>query len=263
MKNSISETNFVNNSEPRNILHPNRETNFVTNFQMVDITEGYEMMLLGQELPETAFVSAVSSDYNEPKNFDEAWNHSDPVKRAKWRKSINDELDSLKKRNVWRKMKKRDVPPNRRLIGCKWVFKVKRDGRFKSRMVAQGFSQIPGIDFTESFAPVVNDITFRLVIILMMVCEFEGICIDVETAFLYGDLDEEIYMQCPEGLEHELDECVELLQSIYGIVQAARAFWRRLVTALKKVGFVQCKADGCLLFRKSQGGHLHRVLVRR
>jgi hypothetical protein len=252
--NCNSETNFVINSEPGNIQNPKSETNFVLNFKQVDIRDAYETVLMVQEPPEVAFVSAVSSDYNEPKNFDEAWNHPDPVKQAKWRKSINDELKSLEKRKVWRVIKKSDVPANRRLMGCKWVFKIKRDGRFKSRMVAQGFSQIPGVDFTESFAPVVNDITFRIVITLMLVCNFEGICIDVETAFLYGDLDEEIYMKCPEGLKHAVDECVRLLQSIYGIVQAARAFWKRLVTALKKVGFVQCQADGCLLFRKSKEG---------
>ena len=110
-------------------------------------------------------------------------------------------------------------PTGRSLVGCKWVFKIKRNGIYRARLVAMGFSQIPGVDFTDVYSPVVNDVTFRIVMIAMMVLGLEAIIFDIETAFLLGDLTELIYMDCPEGVEHEDDECVLLTKMIYGLVQ--------------------------------------------
>ena len=75
-------------------------------------------------------------------------------------------------------------------------FDVKRNGLFKVRLVACGYSQIPGVDFTESDAPVINDVCWRILIIAMLVQKLEAKIIDVSTAFLHGDLDEDIYMLC-------------------------------------------------------------------
>eukprot|EP00980_Cylindrotheca_fusiformis_P026468 scaffold16219_cov100-Cylindrotheca_fusiformis.AAC.1 len=106
----------------------------------------------------------------------------------------------MNKRQVWRVIEKVKVPKNCRLVKCKWVFDVKRDGRFRARLVACGYTQIPGVDFQNSFAPTINDITWRLLLILLLVNNYDAKIIDVETAFLLGDLDEEIFMQAPEGL---------------------------------------------------------------
>jgi Reverse transcriptase (RNA-dependent DNA polymerase) len=67
---------------------------------------------------------------------------------------------------AWEVMKKEDIPQNRRTIKCKWIFKIKRNGVFRARLVACGYSQIPGVDFNESFAPVVNDVSFRIMLLL-------------------------------------------------------------------------------------------------
>ena len=83
---------------------------------------------------------------------------------------------------------KSEVPENRKLIGNKWVFKIKRDGRFRSRLVILGYTQIPGTDFTDSFSPVVSNIVLRVMLIVWMVYDLQVDQIDVETAFLEGEL---------------------------------------------------------------------------
>ena len=90
------------------------------------------------------------------------------------------------KRGVWRKIDKVKIPETRRLIGDKWVFKIKRDGTYSARLVAMGYSQIPGVDYTDNFAPVAHDVSFRIALAGMMVEKLDSLVIDVETAFLYG-----------------------------------------------------------------------------
>ena len=121
-------------------------------------------------------------------------------------------------------------------------------------MVACGYSQIPGVDFTEHFAPVVNDVSFRIMLIAEIKWQLTSKIIDVETAFLHGNLDEEIYMNCPEGMPHELDECLLLQKTIYGLVQSARQYYKVFVQALKEIGFEGGFPDPCLWMRKSTKG---------
>ena len=111
------------------------------------------------EEAEIALISLMGGG-RDPITFREAWDHPDPEERKKWREAIRKEFHDMNKRGVWRYIKRRDVPGNRRLIGCKWVFKKKRNGVYRARLVALGYSQIPGVDFTENFSPVVDDVTF-------------------------------------------------------------------------------------------------------
>jgi hypothetical protein len=155
-------------------------------------------------------------------------------------------------KGVWRHVKRREIPESRRLIGCKWVFKIKRDKTYRARQVALGYSQIPGVDFSDNFAPVVNDVTFRIALTRKLIEGLKSRIIDVETAFLYGYLEEEIYMKVPEGYvecgyQIEDDDCFLLVKSIYGLVQAARQFWKKFTSTLEKHGFILSQADPCLL----------------
>ena len=86
-----------------------------------------------------------------------------------------------------------------KVIGCRWVFDVKSDGRKKARLIAQGFSQVEGLDFNELFSPVVCFESVRLIFALATLEGYYMTGVDVRTAYLYGKLDEEIYMQQPEG----------------------------------------------------------------
>jgi len=81
------------------------------------------------------------------------------------------------------------------LIGSKWVFKEKCDGQFRARLVCLGYSQIPGVDFSNNFVQVGNDMTFAVVMVLRLMFGFHAVLLDIERAFLYGKLEEEIYMQ--------------------------------------------------------------------
>ena len=140
------------------------------------------------------------------------------------------------------------MPKDRRLIGCRWVMKIKRDGIYRSRLCGLGYSQIPGIDYQDHYAPVTNDTTFRIMLTIMLKKNLEFKIIDVETAFLYGELKEDIYMKCPEGLHIEEGKCLRLQKTLYGLVQSARQWWTKLVSDLKEKGFKLCMTDPCLMF---------------
>ena len=145
-------------------------------------------------------------------------------------------------RGVWRNIDRKNILNNRRLIGNKWVFKIKRDGTYRARLVALGYSQIPGVDYTDNFAPVAHDVSFRIAMAWMMVKKLDSLVMDVETAFLYGDIEEEIFMKSPIGME-EIDpgsspeDCYQLKKGIYGLCQAARQFWKKFVDTIKQESF--------------------------
>jgi Reverse transcriptase (RNA-dependent DNA polymerase) len=83
----------------------------------------------------------------EPKSFNDAWNCSDHDQRTKWRAAIKKEFSDMESRSVWDVISKEEVPKDRRCIKCKWIFKNKRNGVFRARLVACGYSQVPGVDF--------------------------------------------------------------------------------------------------------------------
>jgi hypothetical protein len=216
------------------------------------------------EYQEFGFVGAVTGDYNEPAHFDEAWNAKSSEDKKGWREAVRKEFGDMQERGVWQIVKKKEIPRERRLIGSKWVFKKKRTGVYRARLVALGYSQIPGVDFTENFAPVVNDVTFRIILTMIIVLKLQAVSLDVETAFLHGALDEEIYMKCPRGMSNTSaysfekvnneEDCLRLTKSIYGLVQAARQWWKRFTSEVKKFGFVTNEIDPCLLYRQDEDG---------
>ena len=174
---------------------------------------------------------------------------------TKFANTLHLKSKGMKKRVVWKKMKRSNMPKGRRLVKCKWVFKIKRNGTFRARLVACGYSQIPGVDFTENYSPVINDITFRMLILMMIYYGLIGKIADVETAFLYGELEEEIYMECPPGMAGAADDDVLLLlQCIYGLVQAARQYYKKVVKILKQIGFTGGDVDPCLFTKRSEKG---------
>ena len=202
------------------------------------------------------------TEYMEPRNFTEAYHHEDPVQRDKWRAAIKKEFGDMNRRGVWRNFKRADMPANKRCVKNKWVFKIKRNGVFRARLVACGYTQIPGVDFTENYAPVINDVTWRIMLIAMMKWNLEGILIDVECAFLEGELEEEVYMNCPEGLDglNNQVDCVKLEKSIYGLVQSARQWWKKFVKILRQLNFEGGYADPCLFTKKDELGTIFIAL---
>ena len=112
------------------------------------------------------------------------------------------ELANMKKRDVWTTIDYNDLPPDKKPIGLKWVFKVKENGTHKARLVAFGFLQIPGVDFNESHAPVVNDTTFPFILIMRITKKYWVLRqLDVEAELLEGCVDKELYIKFPKGME--------------------------------------------------------------
>ena len=212
-------------------------------------------------IQETCLISAVTSGPTEPKTFQEAWHSPVEEERNNWQMAIRKEIKSMIDRGVWRKVDRKNIPNNRRLIGNKWVFKIKRDGTYRATLVALGYSQIPGVDYTDNFAPVAHDVSFRIALARIMVEKLDSLVMDVETAFLYGDIEEEIFMKSPIGME-EIDpgsspeDCYQLKKGIYGLCQAARQFWKKFVDTIKQesFGFQVSPADPCVLFKENELG---------
>jgi histone deacetylase 1/2 len=197
----------------------------------------------------------------EPSSYDEAWNHPNPIKRKKWRAAITKEFVDMKKRAVWSLLERSQMPTGRRCVKCRWVFKIKRSGVYRARLVACGYSQIPGVDFTDNYSPVVNDVTFRLLLVIWLYYHYTAKIVDVETAFLYGKLEEDIYMECPPGLEGgSKSKVCKLNACIYGLVQAARQYYKHIVAILKKIGFTGGLVDPCLFSKVDKMGTCYVVL---
>ena len=173
---------------------------------------------------EDAILIASDIITDEPTSFEEAWYHGNVDKQMKWREAIGKELTCMETCKVWTLIKKCEIPKDRKPIGCRWVFKEKRDGTQRARLVALGYSQVAGVDFFNNYSPVIDDSSFRIILLMIEKLKLEAWSIDIETAFLNGDLEEEIFMKIPQGMEVQLAEtkALKLNKSIYGLVQAAR-----------------------------------------
>jgi hypothetical protein len=127
----------------------------------------------------------------EPKSFDDAFNHPNFEHRIKWREAISKELKEMFDKKVYEMVKKSELPNGWTYIKNKWVYKIKCNGIFRARLVASGNRQIPGVDFQESL-PVVIDVIFRILPVAMTTWKLKAKFIDIETAFLHGNLKETI-----------------------------------------------------------------------
>lgn len=150
------------------------------------------------------------------------------------------------------------LPSQRKVIGCKWIFKVKRnpDGtitRRKGRLVAKGCSQVLGCDFRETFSLVVKLASIRTILTIVMSKQWQLRQVDVNNAFLNGDLTEEVYMQQPPGyVQHSVDGSplvCKLKKALYGLRQAPTGWLDKLKSFLLSVGFVGSKSDASLFVR--------------
>jgi hypothetical protein len=191
------------------------------------------------------------SSTGEPLTLTEALNDQN------WCKAMKEEYNALLENKTWHL-----VPPNRskNLIDCKWVYRIKKkaDGsidRYKARLVAKGFKQRYGIDYEDTFSPVVKIATIRIVLSLSVSCGWSLRQLDVKNAFLHGVLEEEVYMRQPPGFEnpHAPHHVCKLDKALYGLKQAPRAWYSRLSSKLCELGFTPSKADTSLFLLKKSG----------
>ncbi|KAL6321725.1 hypothetical protein AAG906_031238 [Vitis piasezkii] len=161
-----------------------------------------------------------------------------------------------------------DLPRGKKPVGCKWIFtvKYKADGnvdRYKARLVAKGFTQSYGIDYQETFAPVAKLNTVRVLLSLAANLDWSLHQLDVKNAFLNGDLEEEVYMDIPAGLEttSNFNKVCRLRKSLYGLKQSPRAWFERFTKVVKGYGFVQCQSDHTLFVKHFPEGKLAIIIV--
>ncbi|KAJ0617172.1 putative RNA-directed DNA polymerase [Helianthus annuus] len=159
---------------------------------------------------------------------------------------MNCEMEALYRNNTWVVV---DLPKGRKPIGCKWVYRIKYKAngeveRYKARLVAKGFNQREGIDFGETFSPVVKMVTVRVVLKLAVNKGWPLYQLDINNAFLYGSLSEDVYMTLPQGyFDNDKNKVCKLVKSLYGLKQAPRQWNEKLTSVLVDMGFVQSLCD--------------------
>ncbi|GFY15399.1 retrovirus-related Pol polyprotein from transposon TNT 1-94 [Trichonephila clavipes] len=187
---------------------------------------------------------------NVPNSYFEAENSAN---WKNWKLAMENELDSLDKHKVWEIVQK---PAKSKLIKTKWVYSLKQDDagkniKYKARLVAAGFNQIKNIDYSESYSPVVNIESFLLLIALAAKLKLNVNFFDVKTAYLYGDLEETVYMLPPPGYEKLIgdDKVCKLKKSIYGLPQSGRNWYMKIKGELENFGLKQLASDNCVFIK--------------
>ena len=155
-----------------------------------------------------------------------------------------------------------DLPPGRKPVKCQWVFVAKSDGCKKACLVAKGLTQVYGIDFEETFSLVARFETVRILLALAALEDWDIESLDVKTAYLYGDLDEEIYMEHPEGYVKKGQErkVCHLLKSLYRLKQSALQWNKELHKSLLNLGFTCTRSDASVYY-KFEGTNIIVVIV--
>ncbi|KAK1662194.1 hypothetical protein QYE76_050353 [Lolium multiflorum] len=181
-------------------------------------------------------VMIVDNNDEDPATYEEAMMSPDS---NKWQEAMKSEMGSMYDNKVWTLV---DLPDSRKAVENKWIFKRKTDADgnitvYKARLVAKGFRQIQGVDYDETFSPVAKLKSM-----------------DVKTAFLNGDIEEELYMVQPKGFvdPKNADKVCKLQRSIYGLKQASRSWNRRFDKVIKDFGFIQCHGEACI-YKKVSG----------
>ena len=151
----------------------------------------------------------------------------------------------------------RELPQGRKAVGCRWVFKLKLNpdnsiACYKARLVAKGYSQVPGQDFTETTSPVARLASYCALLSLATKLNLEAHHLDIETAFLNGTLDEEIYMKAPDGFNTRNNDLWKLKKSLYRLKQASHVWNKLLDSTLKTLGFNRCSKDTCVYLYQSK-----------
>ncbi|KAF8783371.1 Retrovirus-related Pol polyprotein like [Argiope bruennichi] len=225
--NNTNIDNSVDNSLPV-LTRPYRETKIPNRYQDFDMNGMPDLQM--PNLNRMCYVKALAAMINdcclEPKTIEEALNGPDG---NHWRDSITETILGHIKNKTWEIV---DQPNNKNIVNCKWVFKIKKNSkgeieRYKSRLVAKGFSQIEGIDYNETFSPVVRYVTLRVLLAYAAIYDWEIDQMDAVMAFVQGTLDEEIYMKIPEGFNeyygknHE-KKVLKLNKALDGLKQSGR-----------------------------------------
>ena len=193
------------------------------------------------------------SDQGEPESYEEVMEHE---KKAEWLKAMQEEMKSLLENHTYDLVK---LPKGKKMLKNKWVFRLKNDGqtsRYKARLVVKGFGQKKGVDYDEIFSPVVKMSSIRVVLGMAASLNLEIEQLDVKTAFLHGDLEEEIYMEQPQGFKEKKKEHLvcKLRKSLYGLKQAPRQWYKKFDAFMVDHGYSRTTSDHCVFVKNFSDG---------
>lgn len=205
------------------------------------------------------YVAFISKIINfEPTTF------KDANKMKVWKEAMQEEYRSIIKNNVWEVVPK---PADKSVVSSKWIYKLKHaaDGRiekYKARFVARGFSQKEGIDYDETFAPVARYTFIRTIFSLVSIFGWKMYQMDVKTAFLNGNIEQEVFVEQPEGfvLHSKETHVCRLRKTLYGLKQASRGWYERIDGFLKDLGFQKNDANSNIYLRVIKNQPLFLVL---
>lgn len=192
----------------------------------------------------------IRYNYKRREFFAEPASYRPALEDSHWRAAMEDEHSALIHNGTWTLV---PWPPSQNVIGSRWLFKVKHkaDGsvnKFKARLVAQGFTQRYGVDYFDTYSPVVKPVTVRLVLAIALSQNWSVRQLNISNAFLHGVLEETVYMHQPPGFEdpQHPDYVCKLHKSIYGLKQSPRAWYSRLSDRLHQLGFTAATSDTSL-----------------
>ncbi|KAJ8885817.1 hypothetical protein PR048_012022 [Dryococelus australis] len=180
-----------------------------------------------------------------PSNYQEALQSDDA---SKWKEAIDEKINSLYQNRTWQLMNK---PPNHRVVGNRWVYAVMYNSNnyvnmYKARLVAKGYSQHPGVNYFDTFSPVAHFETVRALLANALQCEWDIELFYVKTAFLHGQLDEDVFMRQPMGCEDGTQCVCKLLSSLYGLKQTSKCWHKCLTDYLRNCSLEESNADPCM-----------------
>jgi len=247
---------FPTKDNPVPISHPTRSVRVRTQEEESTHTEAPVIQIprrstRERKRKEIISMKAVPIQEEEPDQYQDAI-HSESA--PKWIAAAKEEYRSLMKNKTWILV---PLPPGCSLIRTRWTFKIKpaykaTETVYRARYVVKGYSQRPGIDFTESetYAPVVKHDSLRALLSIAATLDLELHQLDVKTAFLYGDLDHEIYIEQPEGfIEPGNEHLVCLLKKpLYGLIQAARKWNEKFDSFITELELTRSSSDPCIYF---------------
>lgn len=197
---------------------------------------------------------SAETSTTEPLSYDDAISSPDYLL---WKQAMEEEMAALNRNHTWTLT---TLPRGCSPVDCRWIYKLKHrvDGsieRYKARLVAKGFSQRPGIDYDQTFSPVVKYDSLRTILSVTAAEDLELYQLDVTTAFLHGVLKEEVYLRQPEGhvIPGQETQVYRLHKSLYGLKQASRNWNEKFDEFLTKFGLVPSQADSCVYFLRKDG----------
>ena len=198
----------------------------------------------------------------EPKDFNDIYNLQD---KDEWLEAVNEELGNMKELNVYTEIEY--IPKNANVVSCRWVFKYKKDenGKIqkrKARLVARGFSQQYGIDYTFTFSPTLKLDSLRIIIAIAVQKNFKIIQIDINSAYLNAELNEDIYMEAPKGFSKNVNKIYwKLNKALYGLKQAGREWNNKLDQTLVMMKFKRLVSEPCLYIKENEEKKITCILA--